>query len=138
MGSYCSVKGLGIGFFRKTDFIPVVYNPWIVIFSKPVSLYPRTSCRGYSVCYIWRRKNMVMTAGARRHVGWLTHAVTTTCSFPPASNYTVATQYEGLRFQFNLFTLLDWLFGLFKKYRKPFKILNDCPFYTVTLSRNFS
>ena len=28
-------------------------------------------------------------AGARRYVGWLTHAVTITCSIPPASNYTI-------------------------------------------------
>jgi len=43
--------------------------------------------------------------------GWLTRAVTTTCSVPPASNYTVATQnikYKGLHFQLNLFRLLDW------------------------------
>ena len=36
------------------------------------------------------RKNMVVTAGAERCTGWRT-CVTTNCSVPPASNYTVAT-----------------------------------------------
>jgi len=28
----------------------------------------------------------------------------------------------------------DQIFNLFKKYQQPLKILNDCSFYTVTLS----
>jgi len=69
---------------------------------------------------------MVMTAGARQCIVLLQQLV---AFHLPQTTLQLHKniKYEGLR------TLLDWFFGLFKKHRQPFKILDDCPCYTVTL-----
>ena len=77
-----------------------------------------------------------LMAGMTAGYGWLTCAVTTTCSVPPAPNYCSYTKTLNMKgFAFiEPFYAARLVFWPFQKVSAAVQNLNDCRFYTVTLN----